>query len=231
MNTSASTPVIALRDVIKVYKDGSIETVALRGIDVEVMPGDYVAICGPSGCGKSTLLAITGGLARPTAGRVEVTGHDIAAVPERDLAQFRRATFGMVFQADNLFSWMSAQENVELALRLAGRGSPGQLAREMLAVVGLDDRRHERASRLSGGERQRVAIAAAIANGPKVVLADEITGELDTGSAAVVLDALDQLVAREGTAVLAVTHNPETAARASRRVDMLDGQIVPAMAR
>jgi putative ABC transport system ATP-binding protein len=225
------TPAIALRDVIKVYKDGPIETIALRGIDAEVMPGEYVAICGPSGCGKSTLLAIAGGLARPTAGRVEVNGLDISAMAELELAEFRLAAFGMVFQADNLFSWMTAQENVELALRLAGRRGSRPAARELLARVGLDGRRGERASKLSGGERQRVAIAAALANDPQVVLADEITGELDSGSAAVVLDTLDQLVAREGTAVLAVTHNPETAARASRRVDMLDGQIVSGLVR
>lgn len=219
-------PVLALSDIIKVYKEGPVETVALRGVDLTVSRGDYVAICGPSGCGKTTLLSITGGLARPTAGRVDVGGTDISGLPEADLARVRRETFGMVFQADNLFSWMSAQENVELALRLNGRRDIRPAAREALSVVGLDDRRGERISKLSGGERQRVAIAAAIANRPPVILADEITGELDSASAAVVLDALDHLVAQEGTAVVAVTHNPEAAARAARRIDMIDGQIV-----
>lgn len=231
MTAASGMPAIALTDVIKVYKDGPIETVALRGIDLRVARGDYLAICGPSGCGKSTLLAITGGLARPTAGRVEVAGADISGMSEPDLASVRRATFGMVFQSDNLFSWLTAGENVEVALRLAGRGKSRPAARELLARVGLDGRRGERVSKLSGGERQRVAIAAAMANEPKVLLADEITGELDSASAAVVLDTLDQLVAREGTAVLAVTHNPETASRAGRRVDMLDGQVVSGVAR
>ncbi len=219
-------PVIALNDVIKVYKEGPVETVALRGIDLRVSPGDYLAIRGPSGCGKSTLLSIIGGLARPTAGRVEVGGTDISGLPEADLAGIRRDTFGMVFQADNLFSWLTAQENVELALRLNGRPDVRAAAREALSLVGLDERRGERVSKLSGGERQRVAIATAIANRPQVLLADEVTGELDSTSAAVVLGALDQLVGREGIAVLAVTHNPEAAARAARRIDMVDGRIV-----
>lgn len=222
----SSPPVIVLNDVIKVYKEGPVETVALRGINLSVSRGDYLAICGPSGCGKSTLLSITGGLARPTAGRVDVGGTDISGLPEAELAGIRRKTFGMVFQADNLFSWLTAQENVELALRLSGRRDARTAAREALSLVGLADRRGERVSKLSGGERQRVAIASAIANRPQVLLADEITGELDSASAAVVLDALDNLVAREGTAVLAVTHNPEAATRAARRIDMVDGQIV-----
>ncbi len=226
MNIASDRPVVSLSDVIKVYKEGSVETVALRGIDLRVSAGEYLAICGPSGSGKSTLLSVIGGLARPTAGRVEVRGTDISSLSESELSGLRRNTFGMVFQAENLFSWMTAQENVELAIRLTGGGGARAGAREMLQLVGLNGRQGERVSRLSGGERQRVAIAAAIANRPAVLLADEITGELDSASAAVVLDVLDQLVAREGTAVLAVTHNPETAARAARRVDIVDGKIV-----
>lgn len=228
MSTAAGAPVLVLSDVFKVYKEGPVETVALRGVDVVVGEGEYIAICGPSGCGKSTLLSIMAGLTRPTAGRVEVAGQDIAGQTEAELAVVRRRTFGMVFQSDNLFSWMSALENVELGLRLNGRRDARRAAREALSAFGLDARRNDRVARLSGGERQRVAIAGALANQPAVLLADEITGELDSGSAAVVLEALDEVVAG-GTAVVAVTHNPEAAMRAARRVDMVDGRIATAV--
>jgi len=219
------TPVLSLGDVIKVYKEGPIETVALRGVHLDIAPGEYVAICGPSGCGKSTLLAIAGGLTRPTAGRVQIGGREISGLSESELSEVRRATLGMVFQSDNLFSWMSAQENVELAVRLAGGSDARRLSHELLASVGLESRARERVSKLSGGERQRVSIAVAIANQPRVLLADEITGELDSKSAGSVLDTIDRLVAEQGTAVIAVTHNPEAAARAMRQVDMVDGKI------
>ena len=221
-----ASPIASLAGVTKIYGDGDTQVTALADADLSVYPGEILLIEGPSGSGKTTLISILGLLMRPTRGDVFIRGERVSALRERDLPPIRAGAFGFVFQGFNLFPALTAQENVELALRLSGRRDARTAAREALSLVGLADRRRERVSKLSGGERQRVAIASAIANRPQVLLADEITGELDSASAAVVLDALDHLVAREGTAVLAVTHNPEAATRAARRIDMVDGQIV-----
>jgi putative ABC transport system ATP-binding protein len=221
---------IALHDLYKIYKDGAIETVALRGARLSVQPGEFVAITGRSGAGKSTLLSLMGGLATPSAGNVVIGGTDIARLNERGRAAFRRATIGIVYQADNLIPFLSALENVMLPMQLAGRAQAGARARALLADVGLGARMQHKPGMLSGGERQRVAIAVALANDPQLLLADELTGELDSTTADSVMALLDGLNATRHLTLVVVTHNKIVAARARRQVTIADGQLVEAAA-
>lgn len=226
MNTiTPGLPAIEINDVFKVYKEGPIETVALRGVSLRIEAGEYVALCGPSGCGKSTLLNLVAGLALPTAGRVHVAGADVGSQTEAERSALRRATVGLVFQSDNLFPRLTVLENVQIPGRLAGRSDAAARGREALESVGVGDLEHRYPGQLSGGERQRVAIAAAIALGPAVLLADEVTGELDSKTGQVVLDLLTRLNRERGLTILAVTHNPAAAASARRIVNMQDGAI------
>lgn len=216
---------LQLHNLYKIYKEGDIETVALRNASLTVQPGEFVAITGRSGAGKSTLLNLIGGLAVPSAGQVVINGTDIARLSESDRAKFRRKKIGIVYQADNLIPFLSARENVALPIQLAGRKDANKRAEHLLLEVGLDGRLKHKPAMLSGGERQRVAIALALANEPELLLADELTGELDTATANKVMALLNDLNTRHKLTLIVVTHNKNVAARAGRQVTIADGQL------
>lgn len=219
-------PVAEVVDVFKVYREGEAETVALRGASLQLHAGEFVSLVGPSGSGKSTLLSIMAGLSLPTAGRVLVGGRDLSRLDEAERAAVRSEKVGLVFQRGNLVPFLSAEENVALALEIAGRprGAIAR-ARELLDVLGLDGRRRQRPNQLSGGEAQRAGIAVALANRPDLLLGDEITGELDSESAAQVMELLLRLRRETGLTLLVVTHNPALAASADRQLVITDGRI------
>ncbi|MDB5058843.1 MAG: putative superfamily (atp&) transport protein [Chloroflexi bacterium] len=221
----AETAVVRLVDVFKIYREAEIETVALRGANLALHPGEFVAVLGRSGSGKSTLLNLLGGLDLPSAGKVWVAGRDITRLDERARAALRLRQIGYVYQDGNLLPYLTAQENVELPIRLAGGQDSAKRAEELLAALGVRHRQHHRPSALSGGERQRVAVACALANIPALLLADEITGELDSASAEGVLAVLSEVRQQFGTTMLAVTHNAVVAAEADRVVRMVDGRL------
>jgi len=212
-------------DVFKIYRSGPVETVALRGLDLRIEPHELVAVLGPSGCGKSTLLALAAGLDESSAGEVRVWGRSLGRLEEAELAAYRAQDLAIVFQSENLWPALSAQENVAISLRLAGRDDPEGTAGQSLAAFGLGERRSHRAAALSGGEQQRVAIAAAAARRARLVLADEPTGELDQHNEEVVLEALEKLCGDFGSTVVVVTHSERVAARADRVIEMHDGRV------
>jgi ABC-type lipoprotein export system ATPase subunit len=221
------SPVIEARGLYHIYREREVETVALRGAELILRPASWTSVMGPSGSGKSTLLHVLAGLLAPTAGSVVIDGEDITRLPASARARRRRSRIGVVLQRDNLHPLLDVASNVALPLRLDGQPRRRIRARvtELLAEVGLADRRHRRSGQLSGGEAQRVAVAIALAPRPRVLLADEPTGELDEKTTATVLDLLDEVRAREGAAILTVTHNPQVADRADRRLTMRDGVI------
>jgi putative ABC transport system ATP-binding protein len=219
-------PALHLHDVFKIYRSGPVETVALRGLELRIEQGELVAVLGASGCGKSTMLALAAALDQPSAGEVRVGERALQRLDELELADYRAHGVALVFQSDNLWPALSARENVALGLRLAGRERPGDGAEEALARFGLDARARNRVGALSGGEQQRVAIAAAYARRAPLVLADEPTGELDSGNELQVLDALRQLRDEGGSTVIVVTHSVRVAGAADRVVEMRDGKVV-----
>jgi ABC-type lipoprotein export system ATPase subunit len=212
-------------DVFKIYRSGPVETVALRGLDLRVEAGELVAVLGPSGCGKSTLLTLAAGLDEPSAGDVRVWGRSLGRLEETELAAYRARDLAIVFQSENLWPALSAQENVAISLRLAGHDDAETSAASSLAAFGLGERRSHRASALSGGEQQRVAIAAAAARQARLVLADEPTGELDQHNEELVLSALEMLCHDFGSTVVVVTHSERVAERAERVIEMRDGKV------
>jgi putative ABC transport system ATP-binding protein len=214
-------PALEFRDVFKIYRSGPAETVALRGLDVRVERGEAIAVLGPSGSGKSTFLTLAAGLDEPSAGEVRVFGRPLSRLSEPELARFRATDLALVFQSGNLWSALSAHENVATALRLAGRDGDPDAA---LAAFGLGDRAHHRVNALSGGEQQRVAIAAAAARRAPLVLADEPTGELDQRNEGIVLDALVRLREVADSTVIVVTHSEQVAAAVDRVVEVRDGK-------
>jgi putative ABC transport system ATP-binding protein len=221
---SSGAPVVRAQGLRKEYGNGGGLVRAVDEVDLQVDPGEALAIMGPSGCGKSTLLHLLGGLDRPSAGEVLVAGRRVDRLSERGLAQFRRHDVGFVFQAFHLMDELTAEENVELPALLAGR-SPRQArqrARQLLDQVGLSDRVGNLPSALSGGQRQRVAIARALANEPRVVLADEPTGNLDSAATLEVLRLFEDLHTAGITLVVA-THDERIAATADRMISMRDG--------
>lgn len=225
-------PLVSLRGVWKIYRLGrGVEVAALRGVDLDVLPGDSLAVMGPSGSGKSTLLHILGCLDTPTRGRALFRGRDINGMSADELARFRRTEVGFVFQEFNLSPSLTALENVELPMVFAGvpRGTRRRRALELLEAVGLGDRAHHRPGELSGGERQRVAIARALANSPWLTLADEPTGNLDSNTGRAILSLLEDLN-RDGRALVLVTHDPEAAGIAARVLRMRDGRFADAVA-
>jgi len=219
---------IVVSDLIKVYKRGKLEVIALRGLDATFLGGKVTWIRGPSGCGKTTLLNLVGGLDRPTAGSIEIDGVNLPHLSDKELVVYRRGKVGFVFQFFNLIPVLTAAENVELPMRLAG--TPGskreKRTEELLGAVGLAKQAERRPDELSGGEQQRVAIAVALANDPAFLLADEPTGELDSENAAGVLDLLRTASEERGKTVLLVSHDPYAAKVAQATVDMADGRIV-----
>ena len=218
---------LEFNDVFKIYRSGPAETVALRGLDLRVEHRAQVAILGPSGSGKSTLLALAAGLDQPSAGEVRVSGLSLGRLDEQDLARYRAEQVAIVFQSDNLWPGLTAQENVATALRLADREDLEEEAAAALEGVGLGNRRSHRAAALSGGEQQRVAIAAAAARRANLVLADEPTGELDESNERLVLEALEALSSEHGSTVVMVTHSERVAAAADLVVEIRDGKVVP----
>jgi putative ABC transport system ATP-binding protein len=197
----------------------------LSDIDLVVERGEFVAVLGPSGSGKSTLLALMAGLDRPSSGEVRIDGERIDHLSEDRLAILRRHSIGFVFQSFQLLGNFTARENVMLPMELLARGDARRRADELLAAVGLDERGHHYPSQLSGGEQQRVALARAFAPQPKLLLADEPTGNLDGATGRKVLDLLVSLRADEGTTLVLVTHDPAVAALADRRIHLADGRI------
>jgi putative ABC transport system ATP-binding protein len=205
------------------------DLVVLDDLGLDIEAGEHVALVGPSGSGKSTLLGLLGGLEPVQEGSVVVGGVELRGLSGRALAEHRRATVGFVFQHFGLLDTLTAAENVALACTLAGagRGAGRRRAADLLAAVGLTERAGHRPPHLSGGERQRVALARALANRPRLILADEPTGNLDTDSARRVVDLLAALPADTGCTVVVVTHDPEVAGRADRRLGFADGRLVP----
>jgi len=220
--------VIELTDVFKYYGHGDAKVTALRRVTIRIEAGSHLAITGPSGSGKSTLLAVMGTLEKPDAGSYRIEGREVNRIPDRELARLRARTFGFVFQAFHLLDERTALQNVVLPMRYGGvpKGERKERALALLERVGLAHRAHHRAHQLSGGERQRAAIARALANNPKVLLADEPTGNLDSSTRDEILDLFDELHA-EGRTLVVVTHDPEVAGRSGRVLPMRDGRIAP----
>jgi putative ABC transport system ATP-binding protein len=217
---------ILLEDVHLTLASAAGAVNVLRGAALGVAAGETVSLVGPSGSGKSTLMMVIGGLERPDRGRVAVAGTDLAGLDEDALARFRRDTIGIVFQSFHLIPTMTALENVAVPLELAGRADAFAAARDGLAAVGLAERVLHYPGQLSGGEQQRVALARAFAAGPKLLLADEPTGNLDTATGRHVIDLLFELAAGRGTTLLLITHDRDLARRCDRILHMEDGRIV-----
>jgi len=220
-----TTPRLELRQVTKRLRSGDKELAIVDRIDLAVGAGEFVAVLGPSGSGKSTLLGIAAGLDRPTSGQVLLDGREIHDLSEDELARLRRGRIGFVFQSYQLLGNLTALENVLLPLELAGRDDAPRRAGELLVEVGLGERGHHYPSQLSGGEQQRVALARAFAVEPALLLADEPTGNLDGATGHRVLELLAELRERHGTTLVLVTHDPEVAALADRRIHLRDGRI------
>jgi len=228
--SSYQEALVRFRHVYKIYRIADTGVVALGGVDFEIREGEFIAVVGPSGSGKSTILNLIGGLDRATAGSVEVEGRDLGRLEEDELTTYRRDRVGFVWQgtARNLVPYLSVLENVKLPSTARGSTMPGHAhaPMELLEVVGLANRAKHRPGMLSGGEQQRVAVAVALANVPKILLADEPTAELDSASAANVLDAFDGVNREFGVTIVMVTHDLIAAKRARRQVRLRDGQLV-----
>jgi putative ABC transport system ATP-binding protein len=221
----AVPPALELIDVFKIFHAGPTETVALRGLSLEVKRAEMVAVVGPSGSGKSTMLSIAAAMDVPSAGEVRIDGRSLARLDEGALARIRASELAVVFQSDNLWPTLTAAENVASSVRLAGLDRKVRDATaETLAIFGLEDRADHTPDRLSGGEQQRVAIAAAAARRPRLVLADEPTGELDAENETVVLGALSRLRDTYQSAVLLITHSRQVAGRCDRVIEIADGR-------
>jgi putative ABC transport system ATP-binding protein len=224
--TATATAVVSVRDVTRRYGEGDAAVDALRGITLDIVPGQFAAVMGPSGSGKSTLMHIMAGLDKPTSGVVEIAGTDITDLSDSRLTLLRRHQVGFIFQFFNLLPMLTAEENILLPLRLAGENIDRTWADEIIDQVGLSDRRKHRPSELSGGQQQRVAIARALASRPAVLFADEPTGNLDSATSGEILNLLRTMVTTHGQTMVMVTHDANAAAMADRVLFLADGQIV-----
>lgn len=218
-------PLLRVVDVFKIYKEGGIETVALRGASLDLWPGEFVSLVGPSGSGKTSLLWLMAGLSLPSAGQLVFRGQDLSRLDEAARAEIRSEGIGVVFQRGNLIPFLTAEENLVMALKIRGATRPGGGARELLAAVGLTERRRHYPRQLSGGETQRVAVALALVNQPALLLGDEVTGELDSGTAEAVMALLREIQRDRNMAMLVVTHNAGLAMAADRRLGIADGVV------
>jgi putative ABC transport system ATP-binding protein len=219
-------PILKTENLWKLYRAGKVDVPALRGVNFSVLPGESVAVMGPSGCGKSTLLYVIGGLAQASRGRVLVDGNDLAVMSDAERTKLRRHKIGFVFQRFNLLPTLSARGNIAIAQHIHGNGFDPHRFEVVTTMLGLGERLGHRPSELSGGEQQRVAIARAIINEPKILLADEPTGNLDTKNSEIVLEMLRKLNKELNQTIVMITHNPEAAVFFDRIVHMRDGVIV-----
>jgi putative ABC transport system ATP-binding protein len=222
-----SEPMIRVRGLTKVYHAGDVDVHALRGVDLDIARGEFVALVGASGSGKSTLFHILGGLTPPTAGTVTIDGKDLGGMTNQQRTNLRKTTVGFVFQKYNLLPTLSAEDNIKIVEYIGGR--PTEFTPEfveVLKLLGIMDRLKHKPRALSGGQQQRVAIARGIVNSPAILLADEPTGNLDSENSAAVLRVIKDLNERTGQTILMITHDPEAAAYASRTVHIRDGRIV-----
>ena len=218
--------IIRVKGLRKIYRTGGVDVEALRGVDLSVRRGEFVAVIGPSGSGKSTLFNILGGLTPPTSGEVWIDGVDLRGMKESERTEMRQRKVGFVFQKYNLLPTLTARDNIFLAQAIAGIKTRPVAFDNVLKMLGIENRLDHKPRALSGGEQQRVAIARALVNQPAILLADEPTGNLDTANSNAVLDLLRDLNKRTGQTILMITHNPEAAAFADRIISMRDGQVL-----
>jgi putative ABC transport system ATP-binding protein len=219
-------PIVKTENLWKVYRSGKLEVPALRGVNIDILPGEFLSIMGPSGCGKSTMLHLMGGLARASKGRVLLDGNDLTTMSDAARTKLRRHKVGFVFQRFNLLPTLDAYHNILLAQHIHGDGYDPHRFEMVAEMLGISSRLKHKPSELSGGEQQRVAIARAIISEPKIVLADEPTGNLDTKSSDAVLSMLRQLNRDMGQTIVMITHNPEAAEYGTRILHMRDGAVV-----
>jgi putative ABC transport system ATP-binding protein len=219
-------PILKTENLWKMYRTGRMEVPALRGVSVSILPGEFVSIMGPSGCGKSTLLHVIGGLSQATSGRVLLDGNDLTEMSDAARTLLRRHKVGFVFQRFNLLPTLDTYHNIALAQHIHGNGFDPHRFDAVTGLLGLSDRLKHKPSELSGGEQQRVALARAIISEPKIVLADEPTGNLDTKSSETVLTLLRKLNKELGQTIVMITHNPEAATYGDRVLHMRDGAVV-----
>jgi putative ABC transport system ATP-binding protein len=219
-------PILKTENLWKVYRTGKVDVPALRGVDIEILPGEFVSIMGPSGCGKSTMLHVIGGLAQATKGRVLLDGNDLTTMSDAARTNLRRHKVGFVFQRFNLLPTLDAYHNIALAQHIRADGWDPHRFEVIANLLGISSRMKHKPSEMSGGEQQRVAIARAIVCEPKILLADEPTGNLDTKSSEAVLSLLANLNNDLGQTIVMITHNPEAAAFGHRVLHMRDGLVV-----
>lgn len=223
-----ASPLLRANNLSKAYRDGTAQTNVLRAASLELARGETTSLVGVSGSGKSTLVALLAGLRLPDSGQIFFDGQDITALDDVERARLRARRIGVVLQRDNLIPFLTAMENVRLAIEIAGGHQPGARAKELLTDLGLAHRLNHLPRRMSGGEAQRVSVAVALANDPELLLADEITGELDSANAEQVMRVVLDAWRERGLTLLLVTHDQDLAARTQRRMRLADGELTPA---
>jgi len=220
-----SDAILRCRSLSRTYRSGSRDLTVLKDITFDVSPGEFLAILGPSGSGKTTLLGLLAGLDLPSSGKVHLDGEDLGSMTEDERARLRVEKIGFVFQSFQLMPTLTAQENVQVPLELRGQSEAGIRARDLLTRVGLSGREHHYPVQLSGGEQQRVALARAFSTRPKILFADEPTGNLDASTGATIIELMAELNNDQGTTLILVTHDLELASRARRTIRLADGRL------